>query len=66
MSETTDTLGKEWQRNEETGEFYQVRWMNEQETQERLELNVANTSSSLRQRVIDHLAGSNGHGGMLS
>lgn len=38
-----------------------IRYMNEEEIKERNELNIANTSESLRKRVIEHNAKSNGH-----
>jgi hypothetical protein len=36
--------------------------MDANEILERTNLNVANTASSLRRRVLEHLAKSNGHG----
>jgi len=39
-----------------------IRYMDAAETKERLDLNIANTASALRARVVAELAKENGHG----
>lgn len=43
---------------------YPIRAMNADETLERLEMNIGNTTSKLRAHVIAELAKANGHGSM--
>ena len=48
----------------ESRKEYPIRAMDEREVNERLELNISNTSSKLRARVIANTAKTNGHGSM--
>lgn len=60
---TSDTLIKYYEKDEETGEMIPVRYMTPAEVEERDSLNIANTASALRARVVAELAKENGHGG---
>jgi len=60
----SDPLVKGFACDVQTHEEFPIRVMNEQELRERLELNISNTTSKLRARVIAETAKDNGHGSM--
>lgn len=62
MAPLNDPLIKHYDKDPDTGEMIPVRYMTEDEVKEREALNVANTASALRARVLKELAGRNGHG----
>lgn len=64
MAETTDTLIKRFTETiDDEGHVIMVplRYMDEDEVEERLQLNIANTTSAHRARVVKELSKTNGH-----
>lgn len=55
VSDSHDNLIKDYD------EFGPIRYMTSEEIEERAELNIKNTSESLRKKVLKELAKSNGH-----